>query len=131
MVCVIYVYSCSSACATFFCCFSSVQVPQKKWKPMAWRAVCIKNMLCSAQAKSSSLSRWFLRTGCYVLIFHLVLPFLKRRLPVHTDVPLSHNPGSYTSIVIISLYSKCPMVIISFNLHKRPRKVLLLFQSSN
>lgn len=45
-----------------------------------------KNMLCSAQARSSNLSRWLLRTGCYVLIFHLVLPFLKKGLLVHTSV---------------------------------------------
>lgn len=45
-----------------------------------------KNMLCSAQAKSSNLSRWLLRTGCYVLIFHLILPFLGGGLLVHTFV---------------------------------------------
>lgn len=90
-------------------------------------------MLCSTQAKSSNPGRWLLRTGCYVLIFHLVLPFLKWRLLMHTAVSIfwtSHNPGSNTAIVIISLYFKCPMVIVSFNLHKRPKQVLLLFKSS-
>lgn len=90
---------------------------------------CVHLRICFVPSKSK-VPTWtdgYTALAVTCLFSTLYFLFLRGCLCTHLYLSSSHIPGR----VISSLYFKCPMATVSFNLHKRSKQVLLLFKGSN